>query len=158
MKNKILKFVEWFYLPFIRRYVPIETFRYGFCGGANMVLDMVIYFLVYNFILFQKEVDLGFVCVTAEIAAFLITMPITFFTGFWLAKHISFKDESKKTNIQRIKYLAVVCINILTKYWGLKLFVEVFNVYASVSNALVTVITVIISYCLQKKYTFRKEK
>ncbi|MFI3262047.1 MAG: GtrA family protein [Rikenellaceae bacterium] len=154
-KDKILKFVEWFYFPFIRKFIPLETFRYGFCGGANMVLDMIIYFLIYHFVLQQNDVNLGVVVISSEIMAFLLTMPIIFFTGFWLAKHISFKNESDKTTIQQAKYLLVVCINILTKYWGLKLFILVFNIYPSISNALVTVVTVIISYCLQKRFTFK---
>ena len=44
----------------------------------------------------------------------------------------------------------VVVLNIVIKYSGLKLLVEVIGVYPSISNAILTVVTVVVSYLLQK--------
>lgn len=154
MKSNLIKFVEWFYLPFIKRYVPIETFRYGVCGGANMVFDMVLYFLIFNYVIDKQNIELGVITVSSQIAAFLITFPITFISGFWLTKHISFQNKSSKTKTQTLKYFSVVCVNILTKYFGLKLLVDVWAIFPSISNAIMTLVTILISYMLQKKYTF----
>ena len=45
----ITKIVDFFYRPF-RKYVPQQLFRYAACGGGNMVLDWVLYFVFYNFV------------------------------------------------------------------------------------------------------------
>ena len=52
----ITKIPDFFYditilrLPKVRGLVSRQFFRYGACGSANMVLDWVLYFLIYNFV------------------------------------------------------------------------------------------------------------
>ena len=45
----ITKIIDFFYRPF-SKYIPQQLFRYAACGGGNMVLDWVLYFVVYNFV------------------------------------------------------------------------------------------------------------
>ena len=87
-KNIILA-IDWFHFPFLH-FIPKEIFRYAVTGGLNMVLDLCLYFIFYSHILDKKVVELGFVAVSPHIAAFLIVFPITFTTGFLLAKYITF--------------------------------------------------------------------
>ena len=90
--RRLTRIIDIFYLPPLRRLVPLQTFRYAVCGGANMGFDLLLYFILYNFVL-DKEgvVHLGdFVAVSSYNAAWMIVFPITFFTGFWLNRHIAF--------------------------------------------------------------------
>jgi putative flippase GtrA len=48
--------------------------------------------------------------------------------------------------------------NILINYFGLKLFVEVFQWWPTVSYVIISVICVTFSYLTNKFYSFRKEK
>lgn len=155
MREKITRFVDSFYFPFIADKIPLQTFRYGVCGGVNMLFDMVLYFVIFHYVLNESDVNLGVAVISPQIMAFLIAFPITFFTGFWLTKNVSFQNDSSKTGIQTVKYLMVVFLNIAVKYWGIKLLVDIVTVYPSISNAIMTVITVILSYLLQKRFTFR---
>lgn len=155
MIDNITKLIERLYFPFIRRYVPLETFRYGICGSVNMAFDVVIYFLMLQFVVEKQNLDLGYIVISPHITALLITFPITLTTGFWLARYISFQNNSSSIRNQSIKYMLVVGVNILTKYWGLKFLVEKLYVYPSIANFMMIVITVVISYVLQKKFTFR---
>ncbi len=92
---------------------------------------------------------------TPEIAAFLTAFPITFLTGLWLARNVSFRNSPLRTVTQGGRYFMVVVLNIVIKYSGLKLLVEVIGVYPSISNAILTVVTVVVSYLLQKNFSFR---
>ena len=51
----ITKIIDFFYVPF-RKIMPEQVFRYGACGGGNMVLDWVLYFLIYNFVIVHELV------------------------------------------------------------------------------------------------------
>lgn len=155
IKRAIISIINILYLPIISRYVPLQTFRYGMCGGANMVLDAVLYFLVYNFVFSQQIFDIGFVAISGEIASFLVVFPITFISGLWLAKNISFQNSPLGGGTQSFRYFLVVLLNISIKYFGLKLFVGVWAIFPSVANGLLTVITVVVSYVLQKYFTFK---
>lgn len=156
MKQLITKIVDAFYFPIVRQFIPLQTFRYGVCGGINLLLDAVLYALLFNFVLHKKDLNLSFVVISPQIAAFLIVFPITFIIGFWLAKNVSFEGRKGKSSTQSIKYLIVVLINIATKYWGLKILTLNFSVFPSIANVIMTIVTVVISYILQNKFTFKK--
>ncbi len=154
LQEIILRTIDFFYTPF-RRFVPIQIFRYGVSGGANMVLDWVLYFLVHNFVFCHQVVHVGPIAISAHIASFIIVFPITLFTGFWLAKYISFKESKIESKTQAIRYISVVLANILINYLCLKLFVDVCCFYPTPSKMLTTFITVVFSYVMQKFYTFK---
>ena len=142
------------YLPIIAKFVPKVNFRYGLCGSANMAIDALLYFIVFNYVLGQQDLVLPFATISSEIAAFLIVFPIPLFTGFWLAKYVSFEHNRGRTLWQSVKYLSVVVANIAIKYFGITLLVYI-GVYPSMSNILITIFTVMFSYLMQRHYTFR---
>lgn len=154
LQRFIIRVIDLFYIAPIRKIVPLQTFRYAVCGGGNMALDAVLYFLFFHFLFLERDVDLRFVTISPQIAAFLITAPITFCTGLWLAKNISFQNSPLRDRTQAARYLLVTLANFLMKYFGIKLLVYVM-VFPSIANALMTVVTVIFSYLMQKYYTFK---
>ncbi len=154
IRGVISNIVDWFYFPFIRRIVSLQTFRYGFTGGANMALDMVLYFVLFNYVLKKDNLNLGLIVISPQIASYLIVFPITFCLGLWLAKNITFQNSPLSDATQRGRYLLVTVINILLKYGGIKLLVS-FGIFPSISNAVMTVVTVIFSYIMQKHFTFK---
>ncbi|MDP4185828.1 MAG: GtrA family protein [Bacteroidota bacterium] len=157
LKITIRKFIEWAYIPF-ERYVPAQTFRYGMCGGANTTLDILLYFITYNFILKKKLISLIFISISPHIAAFMIVFPITFCTGFWLSKYITFTQSDLHGRIQLFRYSLTVLVCILLNYILLKFFVEYCRFYPTVSKILTTIVVVIYSYFSQKHFTFRMKK
>ncbi len=161
----ITKIIDTIYAFIIRRlpFIPSswgeqggQLFRYGVCGAGNMVLDWVLYFLVYNFVLQHKMLDLGFITLSSHIASLCIVFPITLLTGFWLNRNVTFTQSSLRGRKQLFRYCTIVALNLLVNYLGLKLFVDVCGIYPTPSKMLVTVITVAISYFGQKYYSFRK--
>ena len=156
--NTITRFIDLFYIKPLRKIMPLQTFRYGVCGGANLVLDWVLYFVLYNFILREQMLNLGIVVISAHIAAFIIEFPITFFTGFWLNRNIVFPGSQLKQFQQLKRYLLVVCGSILLNYICLKLFVEAANIPAEIAKIITMCITVVYSYIMQKHFTFKISK
>lgn len=154
IRNKIVGVIDWFYLPFLR-FIPREVFRYAFTGGLNTAFDLFLYYIIYRFVLERQIVDLGFIAIGAHIAAFLIVFPITFTTGFVLAKYVTFSASELKGRIQLFRYGLTVFGSIMLNYVFLKLFVEYFGWYATFSKAITTVIVVIYSYISQRYFSFK---
>ncbi len=150
----ISNIIDFFYPPF-KHFVSLQFFRYGVSGAANLVFDWVLYFLTYNFILRKQIVNLGFMSISPHIAALLIVFPITLFTGFLLQKYVTFTASDLRGRQQLVRYMAVVGVNLLLNYFGLKLLVEVLHIYPTPSKMIVTVICTIFSYFSQKKFTFK---
>ena len=156
----ITKIVDFFYRPF-SKYLPQQLFRYAACGGGNMVLDWVLYFIFYNFVVGHELVYITLpfyyeLCLTPHIMTLLIVFPITLFTGFWLNKYVTFTQSSLRGYKQLWRYILIVKVNLLVNYFGLKLLVEVCGIYPTPSKMIVTVITVAISFFGQKYFSFKK--
>lgn len=119
-----------------------------------MAFDGLLYYLVYNFVLEQKDLVLPFITISAIDAAYQLVFPITLFTGFWLAKYVSFENSKGKTTHQSIKYLSVVLANLVIKHFGINMLVSV-GIFPSFANVIVTLFSVTFSYLMQRYYTFR---
>lgn len=146
-------FVDFFYFrPF--HFISPTTFRYGMVGGLNLLFGIVEYWFIYNYILFQKDVNLGFVVISAPIFAFLLNFVITFFTGFWLMRNVTFTRSHLSSMRQIVRYGIVVAINIAVNYFGLKSLISL-GVFPSIANVIIQPVTVLISYFLNRHYSFR---
>jgi len=135
--------------------MSLQFFRYGATGVINLLFDWVLYFVVYNFILQHKMLELGFVTISSHIAALGIKFPIVLFTGFIMQKYVTFSGSDLKGRVQLFRYMVVVLVNLLVNYVGLKLFVEYFHIYPTPSIMIISVITIIVSFFSQKHYTFK---
>jgi len=155
--NTIRSFIDWFYFPFLH-FLPREIFRYAATGGSNTTLDITLYFIFYRFILKMQVVDLGFVAISPHIAAFIMVFPITFLTGFFLAKYVTFSSSVIKGRIQLFRYLLSVSGSILLNYLFLKFFVEYCGLYATLSKVITTMLVIIYSYMVQRYFTFKTGK
>ncbi len=154
IRELAIRIIDWFYFPFLR-FMPIEIFHYAVTGGANTIFDIFLYFVFYRYVLHMQIVDLGFIAISPHIAAFLMVFPITFTTGFLLAKYVTFTASELRGRIQLFRYAVAVTGSIVLNYVFLKFFVEFMGMYATLSKAITTVIVVIYSYIIQRFFSFR---
>ena len=155
LSELIIKVVDLFYLRPVAAIVPLQTYRYAVCGGMNMVLDAVWYFVIYHFIVAERFFDLGVVVISPHIASMCVVFPITFFNGFWLNRHVAFRHSPLSGGVQLFRYALSIGGSLALTYLGLKFFVEVCHFWPTPSKVLTTVLTVIYSYLAAKYFTFR---
>lgn len=156
MIGLITRCIDLFY-PLFKGWMPLKTYRYAACGGGNMALDLVLYFICHNFVVAKQNVDLGFVVLSPHIASLFFVYPITFLTGFWLSKYVTFTESNIQTWTQFLRYFMVSLGAIVIGYLLMKLFVDVMGIYPTPSKLLTIVIAVCYSYLLQNYYTFKVE-
>ena len=154
IRDLIISVINFCYPPF-KRIMPIQTFRYAACGGANVVLDIFLFFISYNFIFNKQVLHVGFLSFQPHIAAFLLSFAVTFPVGFLMSKYIVWQDSNIKGRVQLFRYFTIVIFNIFFNYVFIKLFVEYFHIYPTVSKMLTLVIVIAFSYISQKHYTFK---
>lgn len=150
----LIKIIDFFYYPF-RKFLPVDTFRYAVCGGGNLAIDLVLYFVFYNFIFAKQNVDLYFVVMSPHIASLFVVFPITFTTGFLLNRFVTFPNSNLSWNVQIFRYFMVGMGALLLSYLLMKLLVDFFGFYPTPSRLVTIVIGVIYSYLLQKKFSFK---
>ena len=102
--------------------------------------------------------DLYFVVLSPHIASLFFVFPITFTTGFMLNKYITFEDSNLRGRIQFIRYFVVGMGAILISYIAMKFFVDFLHFYPTPSRFITIIITVVYSYLLQSRFSFRVEQ
>ncbi len=155
LSKLIIRLTDTLYLRPVAAVVPLQTFRYALCGGLNMVLDALWYFVIYNFIVAHRFFDLGVVVISPHIASMCLVFPITFYNGFWLNRNVAFHSSPLPERTQLGRYALSICGSLLLTYAGLKFFVEWCHIWPTPSKLLTTVVTVIYSYLAAKYFTFR---
>ncbi len=154
MREKIISFINFFYPPF-KRFMPLQTFRYAVCGGSNMLFDIFLYFISYNFILQKQVLNLGFIAFEPYTAALWMAFIISFPTGFLLSKYIVFNASHLKGRIQLLRYVLIVGINLVLNYSIIKILVEAMHFYPTIARLFATCFVVTFSYLSQKHFTFK---
>lgn len=157
LKDRIIAIIDFFYPPF-RRLMPVQTFRYAACGGGNTLIDIFLYFLFYNFVLQKQLAYTPIGVMKPHIAAFLMSFAISFPTGYLLNRYIVFPGSILRGRVQLFRYFILVIMCVFLNYIFIKLFVEHFGIYPTISKILTTVIVVSFSYLTQKNFTFKSSR
>lgn len=150
------RFIDFFYFKPFQKIFSREIFRYAACGGTNMVLDLVWYFVIYHFVVAERYIDLGFVVMSPHVASLIVVFPITFFTGFWLNRNVAFQATQLGSVHQLWRYALSVVGSLLLNYVCLKFFVEVCGIWPTPAKAVTTAVSVVYSYLAGRYFTFRK--
>ncbi len=163
MKNLFVQFgnltsriFDFFYPPF-GKYLKmnIRLYRYAMSGSVNVVFGWILFYVIYNFILDHKNLDLGFFTFSSHIASLAITSPIALFSGFILQKYVTFTESELRGKTQLIRYLIVFAINATINYAGLKLLVDYYGYDGTPSQMFMTIVCILFSYISQHFFTFK---
>ena len=157
MRKKIINFIEYFYPPF-KKMIPLQTFRYAVCGGSNMLLDIFLFYISFNFIFDKQILHLGFISLKPYNAALCFSFCFTFPLGFLLSKYIVFNSSYLRGRVQLFRYVLIVAINLFLNYSIINIMVQYLHFFPTISKIFATVIIVTFSFLSQKHFTFRVKK
>lgn len=157
IRKVVLAIVDAFY-PLFKKFMPLQTFRYAACGGANMLFDIFLYSLSYNYFTGKKIVYIGSFAISPYIFAFLVSFCLSFPAGFYLSRYVVWQQTQTKKRIQVFRYFLIVIACIALNYFFLKLFIEEFHWWPTVSKIITSVFVVLFSYLTQRNYSFKAPK
>lgn len=157
MLNYLIRFIDSFYFIF-KRVMPLKTYRYAVCGGTNLILDTILYFVFYHFVFEKQDVDVYFTILSSHIASLFFVFPITLITGFLMNKFITFTDSDLPWKTQFFRYFQVGISGLFVSYVTMKILVDFIGFYPTPSRFITIVVAVTYSYIMQSKYSFRAGK
>lgn len=135
--------------------MPIQTFRYAACGGANTLIGLAVYYICLYEIFRNQNADFGFMVFKPHNAALGIATVCTFIIGFLLNKYVVFTKSNLMGRIQLFRYLLAFAFNLVLNYFLLKLLVEYLGWEPFLSQVITTTIIIIISYLVQHNFSFK---
>ena len=156
MQQLLTSIIDIFYPPF-KRLMPLQTFRYAACGGGNMMLGLILYYVFFNFVFQKTYVSLGFFALEGHNAAMFLSGAVTFTVGFLLNKFIVFTASNIEGKKQLFRYFLSFSTNLIFDYFLLKLFIKVWHWEEFFAQVVATTILVLLSYLTQKHFSFKEE-
>jgi len=151
IRNFIQQLLNFFY-PLFKRMLPFQLYAYLAVGAANTLINIGLFVLLY--------LALSTTYFAVE-AATVISFAVTVISGFWLSKNFAFTDapNDKKENAKQFgKYFLVAAQGQFTDYLITKGLIVLLNANPVIAYFTSTVIMLVITYFLQKYYTFRKKR
>lgn len=153
----ITRTIDLLYLPPLPSLVPRQVYRYAACGALTLALDTVWYFVLYNFVVGPHTyVDLRLTVVSPHIASLALVFPITFFNGFWLNRHVAFRESTLRTRSQLARYALTVAGSILLNYVFVKGLVEWADLWPTPAKFITSLLVALYSFLAAKYFTFRR--
>ena len=156
LRHIIVGAIDYCHKPFAS-IIPTQTFRYLACGGSNTLLNIFIYWFAYNILLHKQDVAIyGNIVIAVEVAAWVIAFAISFPAGFIMSRHIVFPESNLHGRIQLFRYALTTVTFILLTYVLIKVFAFCLPmVNPTVSYFFICIITAILSYISQRRFTFK---
>ncbi|WP_245957722.1 GtrA family protein [Niabella yanshanensis] len=136
--------------------MTIQTFRYLATGASNTLLGLITFYIAYHYIVGSQDVNLGFFVFESYTASLAISFTVALFWGFFLMKYVVFDDSKIKGRVQFFRYLLVCLLNLFLNWLLLKLAVEYLHIYPTFAQLGTTGILIIVSYLVQRNFTFKK--
>ena len=156
MSNLIRKFLDLFY-PIVSKIFDKTTYYYAACGVGNLILSWFLFFLFYQYV-FEKKLwyiqKTDFVFTPYTLSAFSCFI-VSFVLGFILMKFVVFTESALKGRIQLFRYGLSAMVTSGANWILLKGLVELLEFFPSIANVISTCIVVVISYLIQRNFTFK---
>lgn len=156
MSNLIRKFLDLFY-PIVSKIFDKTTYYYAACGVGNLILSWFLFFLFYQYV-FEKKLwyieKIDFVFTPYTLSAFSCFI-VSFVLGFILMKFVVFTESALKGRIQLFRYGLSAMVTSGANWILLKGLVELLEFFPSIANVISTCIVVVISYLIQRNFTFK---
>ncbi len=158
MGKLIRHFLDIFY-PLFARIFDKQTFYYAACGGVNLVSSWVLFFVFYQFLFEKRIFNIQVLSTTYIVSAYtlssILCFLIAFGLGFLLNKYVVFTASKLIGRIQLFRYAVSAGFAWIGNYLLLKILIEFLNFYPSIANVCSSLAVVLLSYLLQRNYTFK---
>jgi putative flippase GtrA len=129
--------------------------RYIISGGTATGVDVVSFFIIFNYILEKENLHFGHVQIGAHIASLCVSFTLGLITNFLITKYFVFNESNIRGREQFLRYMMVAVVTFFGNYFMMKLLVDVFNVWPTMARLIAVGTIAVLSYRLHKVFTFK---
>lgn len=122
-----------------------EFISYGFWGSVTTLLNLLLYWIL---------IKLGMPYTLSNIITLITIKTLCYFVNKILVFKTKCKNK-KELSKEVIKYILSRLFTMALDYFGVILFVEVFEIDKIISKAVILVVVVLVNYLICKKYVYK---
>ncbi len=142
-------------LKLAKKILGKQSFRFIISGGMAAGVDVVSYYIIFNFVLDKQDITLFRSIISAPVASLICSFSLGFISSFLTSKYFVFTESNLRGRQQLVRFVVVGGINFVCNYFLMKFFVEFIHLYPTVSRVVSIVIVAFLSFYLHKVFTFK---
>ena len=136
-----------------------KIFRYLISAGLATWVDVVVYFVSFNYLYKKEDIDIfGFYTVSAPTASLILSYTIGLLTNFTLTKFLVFKESELETHKQLFRYVMVAILVLCLNYFLMSFLIRQLEWYPTLARAVSAVTIGVLSFVVHKTFSFRVSK
>src|SRR5689334_17932977 len=121
---------------FFRQLFQSKVFRYFLSAGLATWVDIMVYFLAYNYIYRKLDFDLfGIITISAPTASLILSYTAGLITNFTVTKFLVFHESDLETHKQLFRYVLVAIVVLCLNYVLMSFLIRQWHWYPTIARA-----------------------
>jgi putative flippase GtrA len=146
-------------MNFLRRIFKSKIFRYFLSAGLATWVDVMVYFLAYNYVYRKLDFDLfGLIMISAPTASLMLSYTAGLITNFTVTKFLVFHESDLETHKQLFRYVLVAIGVLCMNYVLMSFLIRQLEWYPTISRAVSAITIGVLSFTVHRSFSFRVKK
>jgi putative flippase GtrA len=146
-------------MNFLRRIFKSKIFRYFLSAGLATWVDVMVYFLAYNYVYRKLDFDLfGLIMISAPTASLMLSYTAGLITNFTVTKFLVFHESDLETHKQLFRYVLVAIGVLCMNYVLMSFLIRQLEWYPTISRAVSAITVGVLSFTVHRSFSFRVKK
>jgi putative flippase GtrA len=146
-------------MSWLRRIFKSKIFRYFLSAGLATWVDVMVYFLAFNYVYRKMDFDLfGLILISAPTASLMLSYTAGLITNFTVTKFLVFHESDLETHKQLFRYVLVAIGVLCMNYVLMSFLIRQLEWYPTISRAVSAITIGVISFTVHRSFSFRVKK
>lgn len=140
----------------LQKLLSTRIFRYFISAGLATWVDVVVYFLAFNYL--YEKTDIVFakgVVVASTTASLIMSYTAGLITNFTLTKMLVFKESDLQTHKQLFRYVLVALLVLALNWVLMRFLIRSLDWYPTLARGASAVLVGVLSFSIHKVFSFR---
>jgi putative flippase GtrA len=140
----------------VKKVLQSKVFRYFLSAGIATWVDIIVYFIAFNYIYQKEDIQLfGSFVISAPTASLVLSYTAGLLTNFFITKYIVFTESDLETHKQLFRYVLVALGVLLLNYLLMRFLIREWHWYPTVARAFSAIAIGVCSFLVHKSFSFK---
>ena len=140
----------------VKKLLRSKVFRYFISAGIATWVDIMIYFIAFNYIYEKQDINLlNWLVISAPTASLILSYTTGLLTNFFFTKHLVFKESDLETHKQLFRYVLVALVVLLLNYLMMRFLIRSLEWFPTIARSVSAITIGLLSFVIHKSFSFR---
>lgn len=135
-----------------------KVFRYFIAAGVATVVDICMYFIMYNYVLKKQPVPLPGFVMQAPTVSLMVSYGCGLITNFSITKFFVFHESTLRTRWQFLRFASVAFFVLGLNYLAMTFLIRQLMWYPTISRTCSALSIGVLSFLMHKSFSFKVKK